>query len=540
MLGRWMGPFEELIDQAPDGVVILEAGRVVFMNPTAARLLGVPREQAIGQPITSFLPPADAALAGQRIGRMMATGEEIAPNEYGTLAAPDRIVEIKAKRWTWEGRTAVLAFARDVTERKAMARQLLHADRLAAIGTLAAGVAHEVNNPLTYVQLSLQLIEASLRSIPGANTLVEELIRDAEQGIERVAAITRGLRAFARPTDGATTPTDLVAVVDAALRMVDNDLRHRARLVRTTSVVPWVTANAQRLEQVLVNILLNAIQSLRGREDETITVEIASRSPSEVAVTVRDTGCGMSADVRARMFDPFFTTKPVGEGMGLGLSVSRTIIEAIGGTLLVESTEDVGTTMTVVLRAHTRENPLVSMSDPQTGPGTTSPMATATSATAATNPTATIATAAPPTATNPTATSASAPTTVVASNAGQARLRVLIVDDETLVRTLLAELLARDHDTVTAASGAAALDALASSEFDVVLCDVMMPGMTGVDVYRRVAATRPGFERRFVFITGGAFTTELEMFLASSGNRVLPKPFQLHAVLGAIESVRSA
>ncbi len=527
MLGRWMGPFEELIDQAPDGVVILEAGRVVFMNPTAARLLGVSREQAIGQPITSFLPPADAALAGQRIGRMMATGEEIAPNEYGTLADPDRVVEIKAKRWTWEGRTAVLAFARDVTERKAMARQLLHADRLAAIGTLAAGVAHEVNNPLTYVQLSLQMIEASLRSIPGANSLVEELIRDAEQGIQRVAAITRGLRAFSRPTDGATTPTDLVAVVDAALRMVENDLRHRARLVRNTSVVPWVTANAQRLEQVLVNLLLNAIQSLRGREDDTITVEVARSSPSEVAVTVRDTGCGMSADVRARMFDPFFTTKPVGEGMGLGLSVSRTIIEAIGGTLLVESTEDVGTTMTVVLRAHTRENAqsLASMPDATPGPGTTSPMATATIATAATSPTAT----------NPTA-----PPIVVASHAGQARLRVLIVDDETLVRTLLAELLERDHDVVTAASGVAALDALAESEFDVVLCDVMMPGMTGVDVYRRVAATRPGFERRFVFITGGAFTTELEMFLASSGNRVLPKPFQIQAVLGAIESVRSA
>src|SRR5690348_7831163 len=106
-----MSAFQALVDQAPDGVVILETGRVVYMNETAARLLGVPRDQALGKPIASFLPPADAALAGQRIGRLMATGDEVMPADYGTLADPSRVVEIKAKRWQWEGRPAVLAFA---------------------------------------------------------------------------------------------------------------------------------------------------------------------------------------------------------------------------------------------------------------------------------------------------------------------------------------------------------------------------------------------------------------------------------------------
>jgi PAS domain S-box-containing protein len=490
-----MSPFEELVDQAPDGVVILAAGRIVYMNETAARLLGVPREQALGHPIGNFLPPEDAALTGQRIAHMMATGEELTPSDYGTLADPNRVVEIKAKRWTWEGRPAVLAFARDVTERKAMARQLVHADRLAAIGTLAAGVAHEINNPLTYVQLSLQLIEASLKSIPGASAVVAELLRDATQGVERVAEITRALRAFARPTNGATGPTDAVATLDAALRMVDNDLRHRANLVRTVSEVPPVTANAPRLEQVLVNLLLNAIQSLRGREGDTITVEVAPRPPNEVAISVRDTGCGMSADVRARMFDPFFTTKPVGDGMGLGLSVSRTLVDAIGGKVLVESTEGVGTTMTLVLRAHAPQ---------RAGAG------------------------------GPITARANVQTT------GTARRRVLLVDDEPLVRTLLADLLAPYHDVVSVESGTAAISALEHETFDVVLCDVMMPIMTGVDVHQHVAATWPGLERRFIFITGGAFTVDLEKFLASSGNHVLSKPFQLHAVLGAIAAVRSS
>jgi PAS domain S-box-containing protein len=490
-----MGPFEELIDQAPDGVVILEAGRVGVMNPTAARLLGVARDKALGQPIASFLPPADAALAGQRIGHMMATGEEIAPNEYGTLAAPDRVVEIKAKRWHWEGRPAVLAFARDVTERKAMAQQLVHADRLAAIGTLAAGVAHEVNNPLTYVQLSLQLIEETLKHVPGASALVAELLQDATRGIDRVADITRSLRAFARPSSGKSGPTDVVAVVDAALRMVDNDLRHRAQLVRTVHEVPWVIANAPRLEQVLVNLLLNAIQSLRGRDGDTITVEVGPRSATEVAVTVRDTGCGMSAAVRERIFDPFFTTKPVGEGMGLGLSVSRTIIDAIGATLVVDSTEDVGTAVTLVLRAHRSAH---------TGDGGRESVG------------------------------------AKAEPQDKARRRVLVVDDETLVRTLLSDLLSRHHDVVTVDRGSAAIAALEANEFDVVLCDVMMPGMTGVDVYRHVAATWPGLEQRFMFITGGAFTVELEKFLAATGRLILSKPFQINAVLAAIASVRSA
>jgi PAS domain S-box-containing protein len=490
-----MGPFEELVDQAPDGVVILAAGCVVYMNQTAARLLGVTHEQALGQPIGRFLPPEDAALAGQRIGQMMATGEELTPSDYGTLADPDRVVEIKAKRWTWEGRPAVLAFARDVTERKAMARQLVHADRLAAIGTLAAGVAHEINNPLTYVQLSLQLIEASLKSIPGASAVVEELLHDATQGVERVAEITRALRAFARPSNGATGPTDAVAAVDAALRMVDNDLRHRARLVRTVSEVPPVTANAPRLEQVVVNLLLNAIQSLRGREGDTITVDVSPRSPNEVAISVRDTGCGMSGAIRARIFDPFFTTKPVGDGMGLGLSVSRTLIDSIGGKILVDSTEDVGTTMTLVLPAHSAER-----------------------------------------------TRAGSPVTARANVAatGAPRRRILLVDDEQLVRTLLADLLAPHHDVASVDSGPAALSALEHDAFDVVLCDVMMPTMTGVDVYRHVAATWPGLEQRFIFITGGAFTVELENFLARSGNPVLSKPFQLQAVLGAIAAVRSS
>lgn len=330
--------FKELVEQAPDGVVILEAGHIVFINATAARLLGVEQAAAIGKPIAAFLPPEEAALAMQRIGRMMATGEESTPNEYGVVGHPDRIVEIKSMRWRWEGRAAVLAFARDVSERKALDQRLINADRLAAVGTLAAGVAHEINNPLTFVRLSLQLIESALAKHPPALASVTAMLRDAEYGVGRVASITRSLRMFARADDAEPGPIDVVAVFDRALKMVDNDLRHRARLVRHAAEVPWVIANASRLEQVFVNLLLNAIQSLRGSKDDSITVEISTRGPREVAVVVRDTGCGIPAAAADRVFDPFFTTKAFGEGMGLGLSVSKNIIDAIGGRIELVST----------------------------------------------------------------------------------------------------------------------------------------------------------------------------------------------------------
>lgn len=420
----------------------------------------------------------------------MATGVDVPPADYGTLASPDRIVEIKAKRWDWENRPAVLAFARDVTERRTLEQQLVRSDRLAAIGTLAASVAHEINNPLTYLQLSLQMVENALAKSPDILERVAQLLRDANHGVDRVAAITRGLRSFARPHDTATGPVDAGAVVDSALRMIDNDLRHRARLVRRIEEVPWVTANATRIEQVLVNVLINAIQSLRGRGDDTITVEVTSRSPSEVAIAVRDTGRGMSTEIRERMFDPFFTTKRAGEGMGLGLAVTRSILESIGGRIDVESAEDDGTTVTILLHAHERR--VVSPSS-----------------------------------------ASNQPTTQVSRL--HTRRSILVIDDETLVRTLLADLLRAHHDVVEADNGAAALELLATRQLDVVLCDVMMPGRTGVDVYKEVLASHPALAQTFIFMTGGAFDPGIESYLAQCGRPVLGKPFAIEALLTAID-----
>jgi PAS domain S-box-containing protein len=484
--------FRFLVEAAPDGVVIVQRGTIVFINPRAAHLLceGTP-ETSLGKQLASLMPPEEARLAAERIAEMFRTGKEMEPNEYTTIADPPRTVEITSIQCEWEGGPAVLAFARDVTERKAIQRRLIEADRLTSLGTLAAGVAHEINNPLTYAQLSIQRIERALSELGlPATTLVRlhEHLDDIDHGIARVASIAQTLRTFARPDDAPPGPVDLRAVIDRALRMVDNDLRHRATLVRHFADVPSVTGNASRLEQVFVNLLLNAMHALDGDGLQEIALTVAQRDERTVAITVRDTGCGIAANVRDRVFDPFFTTRPIGKGMGLGLSVCKSIIEGFGGEISIDSVEGTGTTVTVLLRVEHRA-------------------------------------------------AASEPAPVLAS---PERRRVLVIDDEPMVRDVLARLLAAHHDVTTAESGQAALAVMAGSTFDVIVCDVMMPGVSGCDVHRRVATAYPGTERRIVFITGGTFAPELDRYVTSTGNRCLTKPFKLEQVLAAVDAVAVA
>jgi nitrogen-specific signal transduction histidine kinase len=383
----------------------------------------------------------------------------------------------------------VLAFARDVTERKRLQHKLVEHDRLAALGTLSAGVAHEINNPLTYATLGLQRIDRTLSTLdlpPATLGQVRAQLREIEHGISRVASITRGLRAFARPDDAPPGPVSLVEVVERSLKMVDNDLRHRAQLLRTLVDVPPVTGNVSRLEQVVVNLLLNAIQSLRPeRQSNEIELVLLQRG-QQVVLTIRDTGRGIPASLRDRIFEPFFTTRAVGEGMGLGLSVCRTIIEGFGGTIDVASTDGQGTTMTIALPIHRGSQPSI---EPPTPPAMTS------------------------------------------------RKRVLIIDDEPLLRDALTRLLGSDHEITTASSGAEGLAKVENGPFDAIVCDVMMPGMDGQEVHRRIAAVQPGLERRIVFITGGTFSPELDEFLATTPNPLLAKPFQLDDVIAAVEHV---
>jgi signal transduction histidine kinase len=244
---------------------------------------------------------------------------------------------------------------RDELERAA------HRDRLAALGTLAAGLAHEINNPLTYVLLD---VDAALKALPlldGADACREHiagLLHQAQTGLERIRGVVRSVRILAQAEQAQPAPLDVPATVRSALAIVIHDVRARARLVTQLEEVPWVMAEEGRLGQVVLNLLLNAVQAIpEGRPDaHEIRVRTLPDEAGDAVIEVSDTGAGIPEHLLPRIFEPFFTTKPVGQGAGLGLSIAQGIVSSFGGTIVVDSQEGRGTTVRVILppgRPHT-------------------------------------------------------------------------------------------------------------------------------------------------------------------------------------------
>jgi PAS domain S-box-containing protein len=478
--------FRALIDGAPDGVAILRGPNIAFLNAAAARMLGVESpEVALGLPITSFLHPDDAPLAATRIAQLYRTGARLPePAEYRTRSreGQELSVEISALPTEYQGNPAVLAFARDVTERKAIQARMVEADRLAALGVLSAGVAHEINNPLAYLLLNLEYLSRELPTLLHDPSKLEALmvrVRDACHGADRVASIVRDLRTFARADEGLRGPVDVRAALESALNIAGNEIKQKATLIRDYEPVPPVDANPNRIEQVLLNLLLNAVQSLPSPEPPGQEIRARLRQhDGQVSIVIEDTGAGIREELLSKIFDPFFTTKPAGVGTGLGLSICRSIVHGLGGEISVRSAPGSGSQFTVTLPASTGQLPeKASLARP-----------------------------------------ASVPT--------PQRGRILVVDDEVSVARTLKALLQNEHDMTLANSGAQALAELAAgTRFDVVMCDLMMPVMSGMDLYERIKEAHPGLEQRMVFMTGGVSMDRAREFLATSSNLTFEKPF---------------
>jgi PAS domain S-box-containing protein len=267
-----------------------------------------------------------------------------------------RHVQTRGEAISDPGRPArMIGTEQDVTEKRLVEARIILGERLASVGTLAAGVAHEINNPLAYVSMNLELILEEVRSIGGASPSgrmreLEELTREARHGAERVRKIVSGLKAFSRADSERRAIHDVHQVIDLALNMSFNEIRHRARLVKDYGEPPPVEADESRLGQVFVNLLVNAAQAIPEGQADRNEIRIVTRAEDERAlIEVHDSGTGIPADVLGRIFDPFFTTKPVGVGTGLGLSISHSIVTALGGEITVHSELGKGTTFRVAL-----------------------------------------------------------------------------------------------------------------------------------------------------------------------------------------------
>jgi PAS domain S-box-containing protein len=490
--------FRNVVQAAPDGVAILRGPVITYLNPRAARMLGLEKpEHGYGRHITEFLHPDDRELAVTRIRAMVQSGKPFdSAHEYRSRSLDGRelTVEISSILIELDGQRAVLAFARDVTERKALQARLAQADRLSALGVLSAGVAHEINNPLAYVLLNLEFIEREVERLVegGAAPALLQRVREAQHGAERVATIVRDLRTFARDDGGSRGPVRIETALEAALNIVSGEIRRRGRIVRQYREVPAVDGNAARLEQVFVNLLMNAAQALPDDDPDRHQVTVSLREEDgNVVVSVSDTGVGMSEATLARIFDPFFTTKPPGVGTGLGLPICQGILRAHGGTLDVTSVPDEGSTFHVTLP--TFRGPMLPSSIPPPPPPR------------------------------------------------ETRGRVLIVDDDAAVGRTLSLALEADHDITVVTSAQEALGELRASQrsngFDAVLCDVLMPGMTGGELFEVARHEFPEVERRFIFMSGGLWAKSASDFSARVPNRLLEKPFSLEQVRGALREV---
>jgi PAS domain S-box-containing protein len=496
-LARSEQRFRQLIELAPDAVWINDGKRLVYANPTAARMLGYPSVEAlIATDVSQIVSPEDQPSMRERTQAMFRTGVSMPPREYRTRRSDGTYImaEVQSMPIEWDGRPALLGFARDVTSRKEMETRLGQSERLAALGTLLGGIAHEINNPLSYTLLGIEQAMTQLSRLTApADDLAKlrEALEGALHGASRVAAVVGQIRATSRPELEERGPVDVRAVLEAALRVTHNEIHHRARLVTDLAAIPpgAVMGSAQRLEQVFLNLLVNAVQALPdGRPENEIRVVLRAPSPREVLIEVSDNGPGIPEEALSRIFDPFFTTKPVGLGLGLGLSICHGIVTSHGGAIAVDSAPGRGTTFRITLPA----KPLEAAAAPANG--------------------------------------GAAP-----ADAAAKRRRVLVIDDEPALAAMIRRVLSKDCHVDLAVDAREGLERLGGPEpFDIVLCDLMMPDMTGMDLFAEVARRHPGLERRFIFMTGGAFTPRATEFLAQVSNRRLEKPFETAVLRAAV------
>jgi PAS domain S-box-containing protein len=353
--------FRALIDASPDGVIVAHDGRIGFANTAAARFVGRDRREALaGLDPLDLVHPVDRMRAKAALDHAPGLGRANRRQEERWLGAGGemRIAETVRVPLRFEGRDSVVTIIRDVTEHKEMQEKLQFAERMASLGTLAAGVAHEINNPMSYLLGNLEFLreEIASRTIVAGSEDAREfdaLLAEAEHGARRVVHIVRDLKAFSRKTDDEPlTPVALEEILDTASDMAANQIRQRAHLERDYRGSTMVVGNRVRLGQVFLNLVVNAAQAIPHGADASVNRVVLRTyvDPSGLPVAeVEDTGTGIDPAVRARIFDPFFTTKPVGIGTGLGLSSALGIVTALGGTIEVNSTTGAGTIMRVRL-----------------------------------------------------------------------------------------------------------------------------------------------------------------------------------------------
>jgi len=447
-------------------------GRVRRANRVFAELIQTPVTAIPGRPWLGLLPPAWSDPVARAIAEPAATSVEIRAGERALLLTTIPMAEPGS---------AVLVFE-DQTDRRRLQEQLIQSEKMSAIGQLIAGIAHDLNNPLaSVVGFSDFLAEA------GVPASLEEPLQVIRQEAERAATIVKNLLSFARSQEGERARQPIQQLLDSTLVLLRNQLM--AHKVEATLDVepglPEVEVNANQIKQVFVNLINNACQAIASDAPSGRIWITARRVQDLIAVSVTDSGPGIPEDVAARVFEPFFTTKPEGEGTGLGLSICQGILKEHGGRITLESRPGSGATFTVELPVGV-----------------------------------------------PAARAEPAP----APRGESKPLHILVVDDEPhILHYMRATLESWGHTVEVASDGAYALERALAGPFDVIICDLRMPHLSGRDMYMKLARQDPRVAERIIFATGDTVRGDTLQFLDGLGRPYLHKPFtlaELRAALG--------
>ena len=351
--------YRAVAEQAVEGIWIAEIDtqEIVDVNPAFCHYVGYERDELLGKPIGQFIDrtPEELELFGERLRQ---TGS-LPPTEGRWVNRDGEIIHVRitANLIHQDDRDLVCTIGRDISEEMRLHEQLALTDRLASIGTLAAGIAHEINNPLSYVNTNLHFLEEEISELeagPLSDRTDEwlEVLEQSKRGIDRMQRIVNDLRSFYRADGHDVTLVDVEEVFDPIVGLVTAEVPAGAELIEEYGDVPRVRANTGALGQVFLNVLVNAIQALpeeRNGRNDRVTIRTSETDDGGVDIAISDTGVGIPQEDRNRIFDPFFTTKPVDVGTGLGLSMSHSIVQSFGGEISFETEVDAGTTFHIVL-----------------------------------------------------------------------------------------------------------------------------------------------------------------------------------------------
>jgi PAS domain S-box-containing protein len=501
---RW---FSTTLESVGDAVIATDAEeRITFMNAVAEAATGWSKEDALQRPLREVfklvVPGGKAAetAMSQAIRNgfraELPHGSQLTDRLGVSHDVDDSIAPIVDDQGNVLGSVVVF---RDITDKRRLEERVALAERLASISTMAAGMAHEINNPLAAAVGNLEFAQKRLdelgeevrtQGLPSwvtqALSEASEALSDARSAGTRVQGIVRDLKKFSRAEEPTQQALDLPDVLQAALGITRHLVKVGTSVRPHLGTTPLVVANEGRLVQVFANLIANAIQAASDPTRHNVDIVTRTDELGRAVVEISDSGEGIRAENLPRIFEPFFTTRRSGQGLGLGLSISQSTITALGGELSVESRPGAGAKFRVVLPAASEER-----AKPQRPSSEPSP---------------------------------------------QRRARVLVIDDEEIVGRTVERILMRHHDVRLETDPRQALSLLAQQSFDIVLCDVTMPQVTGRQVYETVLAGNPELAKRIVFLTGGALSEELEQFLAGLSNIVIHKPFSVDKLLTVVQS----